>query len=145
MKPADWKKDAEARLKDKRVSELTPAEELDSTELWVRNNHIFMAPEQAVMNLLARIDDLRAEVAGVQSLHEGLMKNADKMNDELRAEITALEAMNVDKDELAALRADSKSLLAMCSLLEKCRRDKESLTTQVAAKDAEIAALKGIK
>jgi len=29
----------------------------------------------------------------VQSLHEGLMKNADKMNDELRAEIAALKVL----------------------------------------------------
>ena len=34
-----------------------------------------------------------AEIARVQSLHEGLMKNADKMNDELRAEIAALKAL----------------------------------------------------
>ena len=43
----------------------------------------------------------------------------------------------IDPDELAALRKDADSLMAMCSLLEKCRREKESLTAELAAAKAE--------
>ena len=39
-----------------------------------------------------KISRQNVEIARVQSLHEGLMKNADKMNDELRAEIATLKA-----------------------------------------------------
>ena len=47
---------------------------------------------QHAMNNSATAWELSQEIARVQSLHEGLMKNADKMNDELRAEIAALKA-----------------------------------------------------
>ena len=49
-------------------------------------------PCDGVVKLNAEIERMKGEIARVQSLHEGLMKNADKMNDELRAEIAALKA-----------------------------------------------------
>jgi len=76
-------------------------------------------PCDGVVKLNAEIERMKGEIARVQSLHEGLMKNADKMNDELRAEI-------------AALRKDQDSLMAMCSLLEKCRRENERLNAEIA-------------
>jgi len=48
------------------------------------------------------VKELEAEIARVQSLHEGLMKNADKMNDELRAEIAALKAAKIADLDSAA-------------------------------------------
>ena len=45
-----------------------------------------------VQETIAAFEAADKEIARVQSLHEGLMKNADKMNDELRAEIAALKA-----------------------------------------------------
>jgi len=50
-------------------------------------------PCDGVVKLNAEIERMKGEIARVQSLHEGLMKNADKMNDELRAEIAALKVL----------------------------------------------------
>jgi len=47
---------------------------------------------QRILDTIAALEAADKEIARVQSLHEGLMKNADKMNDELRAEIAALKA-----------------------------------------------------
>ena len=71
-------------------------------------------PCDGVVKLNAEIERMKGEIARVQSLHEGLMKNADKINDELRAEIAALKAQLVGytelaKDTIAALEvADAK-------------------------------------
>ena len=45
-------------------------------------------------------------------------------------------ARKLMEEELAALRKDADSLMAMCSLLEKCRREKERLTAELAAAKA---------
>jgi hypothetical protein len=57
---------------------------------------------QRILDTIAALEAADKEIARVQSLHEGLMKNADKMNDELRAEIAALKAAKIADLDSAA-------------------------------------------
>ncbi len=50
-------------------------------------------------------------------------------------------ARKLMEEELAALRKDADSLMAMCSLLEKCRREKERLNAELADTKNKIALL----
>lgn len=54
----DW-----TAIADKRMSELTPAQQQDARELWLRNNAGYCASEEHVQFLLKRIDEERAAVA----------------------------------------------------------------------------------
>ena len=70
------------------------------TDVGGYDNSLLGIPAMGVREIIEDIESLRAqlaekdaEIARIQELHTGLMKNADQMNDELRAEIARLRAV----------------------------------------------------